>query len=74
MMAGRGYPPRRSLAGAFIELVPESEHIFRRGDTGAKVTFELRPDGRVARVKDGANYLFPEDCGTLDDDLDCTWE
>jgi hypothetical protein len=39
---------------------------------GELVVFEFRPDGRVARVKVGSNYIFPEGCGPIER-LWCTW-
>lgn len=69
-----GYPPVTSLEGALTELESVDEHTFRDPDGGELVTFELRPDGRVARVKVGENYLFPADCGSIGEDLQCSWE
>jgi hypothetical protein len=37
------------------------------------VVFELRPDGRVARVQVAENFLYPADCGEVGPDLQCTW-
>ena len=58
--------------------MPDGEHAFRTkapaGRRGTPVIFELREDGRVARVKKGENYLFPAGCGKIDRDLQCTWE
>lgn len=71
---GRSYPPASNLGRALTELKPLGEHTFRQGDHGERVVFELRPDGRVARVKVGENYLFPADCGRIAEDLQCTWE
>lgn len=71
-----GYPPSDDPEGDLIELTPEGEHTFRmtgENGNGELVVFELRADGRVARVKVGANYIFPEDCGPIDAQLDCTW-
>lgn len=71
------YPPTSSPGAALAELVPDGEHAFRfasRDGTGERVVFELTPDGRVARVKRGENYLFPADCGRIGPDLQCTWE
>mgnify|MGYP006889806906 CR=1 FL=1 len=39
---------------------------------GELVVFEFRPDGRVARVKVGSNYIFPEGCVPIER-LWCTW-
>ena len=73
------YPPTEDPEGSLTRLVPdEGEHAFRteapRGRRGTPVVFELLEDGRVARVKVGENYLFPAGCGTIDQDLQCTWE
>lgn len=76
VMYGHGYPPSRDPADDLTDLTPEGEHSFRMtGDNGngELVVFELRPDGRVARVKVGANYIFPTDCGRIDARLRCTW-
>lgn len=76
VMYGHGYPPSRDPADDLTDLTPEGEHTFRMtGDNGngELVVFELRPDGRVARVKVGANYIFPTDCGRIDARLRCTW-
>jgi CubicO group peptidase (beta-lactamase class C family) len=70
----RTYPPASDLGSRLTELTPDGEHAFRKPDGGERVVFELRPDGRVARVKVGENYLFPEDCGRIGEDLRCTWE
>ena len=71
------YPPTADVKGQITDLTPEGEHVFRmtgeNGD-GERVVFELRPDGRVARVKVGENYIFPEDCGRIGEDLNCLWE
>ena len=74
MTYGRSYPPDSDLAGGLTELTPAGEHTFRDDDSGQLMRFELRPDGRVARVKVGENYLFPADCGEIGEDLHCTWE
>jgi CubicO group peptidase (beta-lactamase class C family) len=75
VMYGHGYPPSANPRGALTDLTPEGEHVFRmtgeNGD-GELVVFEFRPDGRVARVKVGSNYIFPEGCGPIER-LWCTW-
>jgi CubicO group peptidase (beta-lactamase class C family) len=48
-----------------ISLAPAGEHVFRiatrdgYGSHGELVTFELGPDGRVARVRLGQNWAMP---------------
>ncbi len=74
VMYGRSYPPSSDIEGELTELTREDEHVYRHEDNGEPVVFELRPDGRVARVKVGANYLFPADCGRIGEDLRCSWE
>ncbi len=69
------YPPRDDPRSGVTELTPAGEHTFRmtgENGNGELVVFELRPDGRVARVKVGANYIFPEGCGRIEQ-LRCTW-
>ncbi len=49
-----------------LKLIPEGEHAFRiRGENGYAalgelVRFELGADGKVARVKVGENYTYPQ--------------
>lgn len=77
VMYGHGYPPTTDPEGGLTELTPEAEHVFRmtgENGNGELVVFEMRLDGRVARVKVGANYIFPEGCGRIDEGLRCTWE
>ena len=73
-----GYPPDDDPEGSLTRLVPEGEHAFRTeapaGRKGRPVVFEMREDGRVARLKIGENYLFPAGCGEIDAQLRCTWE
>ncbi len=74
-----GYPPSDDPEGSLTLLVPDAgEHAFRTeappGRRGTPVVFELLADGRVARVKMGENYLYPAGCGSIDQDLQCTWE
>lgn len=66
-------PPSSNPKAAPAYLTPVSEHVFVQDDAGERVIFELRPDGGVARIKNGENYLFPADCGELGADLRCTW-
>ncbi len=76
VMYGHGYPPASNPKGSLTDLTPEGEHTFRmtgENGNGELVVFEMRPDGGVARVKVGANYIFPEDCGDIDQRLSCTW-
>jgi CubicO group peptidase (beta-lactamase class C family) len=73
------YPPTDDPTGSLTRLVPDdAEHAFRMeappGRRGTPVVFELREDGRVARVRKGENYLFPAGCGKIGSDLQCTWE
>jgi CubicO group peptidase (beta-lactamase class C family) len=73
---GHSYPPASNPKSSLVELTPEGEHTFRmtgENGNGELVIFELRPDGKVARVKVGANYIFPENCGRIDASLQCTW-
>lgn len=75
VMYGHGYPPSSNPKGALSDLTPEGEHTFRmtgENGNGELVVFELGDDGRVQRVKVGANYIFPEDCGRIER-LRCTW-
>ena len=73
-----GYPPDDDPEGSLTRLVPVGEHAFRTeappGRPGRPVLFEMRQDGRVARIKIGENYLFPAGCGEIDAELQCTWE
>lgn len=54
-----------------VQLVPEGEHSFRIvGDNGFEnigelAVFELDPDGKVARLKVGANYTYPIEDGSV---------
>lgn len=61
-MYGHAYPPEEDPRSTLIELEPVSKHVFRsagpNGD-GEPVRFELGPDGKVARLKVGENYLYP---------------
>jgi CubicO group peptidase (beta-lactamase class C family) len=71
-----GHPPTRDPLGSLTELAADGEHRFRMtGDNGhgERVVFELRPDGRVARVQVAENFLYPADCGEVGPDLQCTW-
>lgn len=75
VMYGHGYPPTSDPQAGLTELTPEGEHAFRmtgENGNGELVVFEMRSDGRVARVKVGANYIFPEGCGRIER-LRCTW-
>jgi len=74
VLVDHSYPPARDLLGQVTELSLEAEHTFRMsGDgNGELVIFELGPDGTVERVKLGENYLFPEGCGRVDENLRCT--
>lgn len=73
----RSRPPVEDVEGSLTKLVPEGPpNVFRietDDDTGPLVVFELLEDGRVARIKVGENYLFPEGCGRIGPDLRCTW-
>ncbi len=76
VLYGHSYPPSRDPKGSLVDLTPEGEHTFRmtgENGNGELVVFELRDDGTVARVKVGANYLFPAGCGRIDERLRCTW-
>lgn len=70
------HPPTRDPLGSLTRLAADGEHAFRMTDdgNGERVVFELRPDGRVDRVKQGENYLYPEGCGEIGADLRCSWE
>lgn len=68
-----GTPPGKDVLGGLTRLEEVGEHTFERGD-GTPVVFEMRPGGGVARVKIGANYLFPAGCGTIDESLRCQWD
>ncbi len=75
VMYGHGYPPSTNPKGSVTELTPEGENTFRmtgEGGNGELVSFEMGNDGKVARVKVGANYIFPEGCGRIER-LRCTW-
>jgi CubicO group peptidase (beta-lactamase class C family) len=75
VMYGHGYPPSSNPKGALTDLTAEGEHTFRmtgENGNGELVVFEMGDDGRVQRVKVGANYIFPEDCGRIER-LRCTW-
>jgi CubicO group peptidase (beta-lactamase class C family) len=68
-----GHPPSVDVLGGLTRLTAVAEHTFRRG-SGELVVFETSDDGGVARVKVGANYLFPAGCGEIGDDLRCVGE
>jgi CubicO group peptidase (beta-lactamase class C family) len=71
---GHGYPPSANPKGSLTELTHESGHTFRltgESGNGERVIFEMA-EGKVARVKVGANYIFPEGCGRIER-LRCTW-
>jgi len=74
VMYGHDYPPTSDPKGEIVELTPEGEHTFRmtgENGNGELVVFEVEPDSSVARVKVGANYIFPEGCDGVDADLMC---
>ncbi len=76
VMYGHGYPPASRPKSSLTDLTPEGEHTFRmtgENGNGELVIFEFRPDGGVARVKVGSNYVFPEGCGLIES-LRCTWK
>jgi hypothetical protein len=70
-----GLPPELDPKGSLSELVPEGEHRFREAPTsdggGELVVFELGPDGKVARLKNGENYKFPVGCGKIVEGIRC---
>ncbi len=75
VMWDHGYPPSSDPLGGLTDLLPVGEHTFRQSDesgNGEPVIFEMRDDGGVARLKNGANYLYPEGCGEIVD-LECSW-
>jgi CubicO group peptidase (beta-lactamase class C family) len=59
-------PTEQDPSGTRATLVPVAEHTFRveggspSGPHGERVVFELDKDGRVARVKIGENYTYPQ--------------
>lgn len=59
-------PTEHDPTGTLATLVPISEHTFRieggspSGPHGERVVFELGKDGKVERVKIGANYAHPQ--------------
>ncbi|MFN7962309.1 MAG: serine hydrolase [Thermoanaerobaculia bacterium] len=67
-------PPAADVEAALTHLAPESEGgtVFRLGAGPRKLVFEMRPDGKVARIRLDENYLYPADCGALGPDLQCT--
>jgi CubicO group peptidase (beta-lactamase class C family) len=76
VMYGHSYPPSTDPKDELVELTPVAEHTFRmtgENGNGELVTFEMRPNGRVGRVKVGANYIFPQGCGAIDEGLRCSW-
>ncbi|HEX4954943.1 MAG TPA: serine hydrolase domain-containing protein [Thermoanaerobaculia bacterium] len=68
----RSQPPADDPLASLIRLVPEGGHVFRLEGTERRLSFELRQDGRVGRLKMDENYLFPADCGEIGEDLRCT--
>jgi D-alanyl-D-alanine carboxypeptidase len=70
-----GLPPELDLAESVSELVPEGGTRFREAPTpdggGEPVVFELGADGKVVRLKNGENYLFPVGCGRIADGVRC---
>jgi CubicO group peptidase (beta-lactamase class C family) len=76
VMYAHSYPPSTDLEEELVELTPVAEHTFRmtgENGSGELLIFEMRPDGRVARAKVGANYIFPQGCGAIDEGLQCSW-
>ncbi len=74
-MYGHSYPPRDNPKSGLTELTWVTEHVFRmtgENGNGELVVFEFRRDGAVARVKVGANYVYPVGCGRIER-LQCTW-
>ncbi len=67
----RSQPPADDPLGAVTKLVPEGGHEFLIEGSQRRLTFELREDGRVGRLKLDENFLFPEDCGEIGEDLRC---
>lgn len=63
-----GYPPRDDPMAGLTELAPLAPDTFRmtgENGNGELLAFERGADGRVARVKVGANYIFPTECGRI---------
>lgn len=76
VMYSHSYPPSNDPKDDLVELTPVAEHTFRmtgENGNGELVVFEMKPDGKVARAKVGANYIFPEGCGPIDESLRCSW-
>lgn len=69
------YPPRPNPLTGLTDLTPVTDHTFRmtgeRGN-GELVVFELAADGRVERVKVGANFIFADACRRIER-LQCVW-
>jgi hypothetical protein len=59
-------PTDPNVESSKAELIPVKEHTFRMeegplaGARGELVVFELGKDGKVARVKVGENYTYPQ--------------
>jgi len=68
-MLEMGLPPELELAASLTQLNPEGPNRFRQAPTwdggGELVEFDLGSDGKVVRVKNGENYLFPVGCGRI---------
>ena len=63
MIYDYSYPPEDNPVGNLVELTPEGVNSFRMtGDDGSgeRVVFEMGPDGKVARLKTGENYMYPK--------------
>ena len=63
MIYDYSYPPEDNPVGNLVELTPEGVNTFRMtGDDGSgeRVVFEMGPDGKVARLKTGENYMYPK--------------
>ena len=75
VMYDPGLPPELDIAGGVTELIPDGEHRFREAPTadggGEPVVFELGPDAKVLRLKNGENYKFPVGCGRIVDGVRC---
>ena len=58
-------PTDANPEGSLYDLIPVGENQFRlegkdgNGPVGEPAVFELGPDGKVARLKIGENYLYP---------------
>ena len=64
VLYGFSYPPEDDPEASLINLTPEGKNTFRmigenENGNGELVVFEMDDSGKVKRIKQGENYLFP---------------